>query len=99
MLENATQVCGANFGVMNLYNGDTFDAVAFHNMPPAYTAQRQGLQVHPHPESGLAAVVRTHQVVHIDDMRTSPAYLAGDPSVVGMADIAGARTRVIVPML
>jgi hypothetical protein len=38
-------------------------------------------------------------VVHIEDIRTLPAYLEGDPSVVKIADIAGARTYFVVPML
>ena len=99
MLENATRVCGANFGVMHLWEGDSFNVAADYNIPPAYTALRQGVQLRPHPESGLAAVVRTHQVAHIDDLRNAPAYLAGAPHAVRMADVAGARALVIVPML
>ena len=30
---------------------------------------------------------------------TARAYRAGDPTVVGIADVAGARTILIVPML
>ena len=37
MLENATRVCGANFGVMNLYEIDSFRNAAFHNAPPAFS--------------------------------------------------------------
>ena len=40
-----------------------------------------------------------NQVVHIRDVRDGPAYLAGDPAAVGIADVAHARTVVIVPML
>src|SRR6266545_2173945 len=73
MLDNATRVCGANFGVMHLWDGDSFNIAAEYNLPPAFTALRdERLQIRPHPESGLAAVVRTHQVAHIDDMRNSP---------------------------
>ena len=99
MLENATRVCGANFGVMHLWDGDSFNVAADYNIPPAYTALRQHVQLRPHPESGLAAVVTTHQVAHIDDLRNSPPYLAGAPHAVRLADVAGARTIVIVPML
>jgi signal transduction histidine kinase len=99
MLENATRVCGANFGAMNLWDGEKFNIVANYNVPPAFAVQRERTSIRPHPESGLAAIVSTHQVVHIHDLRSSPAYLAGSPAVVGMVDIAGARTIVIVPML
>src|SRR5713226_855765 len=99
MLENATRVCGANFGVMNLWDGDNFNIAADYNVPPAFAALRRHTSIRPHPESGLAAVVRTHQVAHIHDVRNNPAYLAGAPSVVEIVDIAGARTIVVVPML
>ncbi|MEA2898442.1 MAG: hypothetical protein QOJ84_4057, partial [Bradyrhizobium sp.] len=99
MLENATRVCGANFGVMNLWDGNNLKPVADYNVPPAFTASRHQTLINPHPQSALATVIRTHQVVHIDDVRNSPAYLAGAPAAVEIADLAGARTIVIVPML
>jgi signal transduction histidine kinase/HAMP domain-containing protein len=99
MLENATRVCGANFGTMNLWDGDKFNIVGDHNVPPAFVALRQRIPVRPHPDTPLAAVVRTHQVAHVHDMRDNPAYLAGVPNVVAMVDITGARTIVVVPML
>jgi signal transduction histidine kinase len=99
MLENATRVCGANFGTMNLWNGDSFNIVAGHDVPPAFAALRQDLPIRPHLDSPLAATVRTHQVAHVHDMRNNPSYLAGAPAAVGMVDVAGARTLVAVPML
>src|SRR6202011_4137008 len=99
MLENATRICGANFGTMNLYDGESFRNVALYNVPPAYAAAQTHMLVQPHPQSGLGTVARTHQVVHIEDVRTQPPYLEGSPNVVAMADLAGARTIVIVPML
>ena len=44
-------------------------------------------------------MIGTKQVVHIEDIRTNPAYLEGDPAVVALSDLAGARTFVVVPML
>src|SRR5262249_25515750 len=52
-----------------------------------------------HPQSGLGTVARTRQVVQIEDIRTLPPYLEGDPSVVKLADLAGARSYFVVPML
>src|SRR5207253_4922702 len=42
---------------------------------------------------------KSHQVVHIHDITKGAAYLGGDPNVVELADIGGARTVVLVPML
>jgi two-component system NtrC family sensor kinase len=99
MLENATRVCGANFGVMNLWDGNNLNLAADYNVPAAFTASRQQRLINPHPQSGLATVLRTHQVVQIEDVRNSQAYLEGAPAAVEIADVAGARTIVIVPML
>ena len=99
MLENATRVCEANFGIMNLYDGEKFEIVADHNIPPAFAAYRQSTPLHPQPGTTLAEVVRTHQVTQVADLTKSPAYLAGVPMVVRMADVAGARTLMTVPML
>jgi two-component system NtrC family sensor kinase len=63
MLENATRVCGATFGSMTLYDGDSFRHVARHNMPAAFA----DATFRPHPNSGMATVVRTRQAVQIED--------------------------------
>jgi GAF domain-containing protein len=99
MLANATRVCGANFGTMNLYEDGSFHPVAHYNVPSAYPASLAQTPFKPHPQSGLGTVARTHQVVHIEDIRTLPPYLEGDPSVVKIADLARARTYFVVPML
>src|SRR6267154_471197 len=99
MLENATRICGANFGQMNLYEEGRFRPVAFYNTPDVYAASLAPTPFQPHPQSGLGTVARTHQLVHIEDIRTLPAYLEGDPSVVAISDLAGARSYFVVPML
>ena len=99
MLENATRICGANFGQMNLYEEGRFRPVAFCNVPAAYAAWVAPTPFQPHPQSGLGTVARTHEVVHIEDIRTLPPYLEGNPSVVAIADLAGARSYFVVPML
>src|SRR5450759_2791456 len=53
----------------------------------------------PHSESGRGYVARTKQIAHIDDIRTRQPYLEGNKAVVDLADLAGARTLLIVPML
>lgn len=99
LLENATRVCGASFGIMNLWDGESFTIAADYNVPPAFAASRRDAAIRPHPESALAAVVRTNQVVHVHDVQNTSAYIAGGPSIRGISDVAGARTIVVVPML
>jgi signal transduction histidine kinase len=97
MLENATRVCGANFGVMSLYDGDSFRNVAFYNVPSAFGSSPQTFR--PQPESATGMAARTKQAVQFEDVRTHAPYLEGNPTAVAIADLAGARTLVAVPML
>jgi signal transduction histidine kinase len=99
MLENATRICGAKFGTMTLYEEGGFRTVALYNAPQAFVDTRLHAVIRPHPESGLGTVERTHQAVHIEDIRTQAPYVEGNPNVRALADLAGARTLVIVPMV
>ena len=98
MLANATRLCNASFGVLNLYDGEVFHTTALHGVPPAFQA-RMGEVIRPHPKSGLAQIVRSKRTVHIDDIRTQASYLDRSPAVVAMAELGGARTLMLVPML
>jgi GAF domain-containing protein len=98
MLENATRICEANFGALSWYKAGSYQNVALYNIPDAF-AEQMLAPIHPHPKSGLAMIAKTLQVVQIEDLRTQPPYLEGDPAVVAISDLAGARTIVNVPML
>jgi len=49
MLANATRLCDAKFGILNLYDGRAFSNDAFYGVPPAFEARRNEL-IHPHRE-------------------------------------------------
>jgi GAF domain-containing protein len=99
LLENATRVCGAEFGTMNLVENGQLRNVALHNAPPAFASARANGLFQLPPEGPVSRSIRAREVVQIDDLRTTPAYLARDPAAVAMADLGGARTLVAVPML
>src|SRR5437762_814708 len=99
LLENATRVCGAKFGTMHLLEGDIARRVALYNVPLAYADALGTRTFRPHPKGGLGQVIRTKQVSHIADLRTNPGYLEGDPAIVALSNVGGARTFVTVPML
>ena len=77
MLENATRVCGAHFGVLSLYDGDSFRNVAFYNVPPAFGSSPQIFR--PQPESAMGMAARTRQAVQFEDVKTHAPYLEGNP--------------------
>ena len=99
MLENATHICGANFGNLFLYENETFRAVAMHNAPPAYVAARMRAPNRPGPNTALGRLGRTKQVVQIADLKAEPGYIARDPFFVGGVELGGIRTLLAVPML
>src|SRR5262249_33859980 len=100
MLANATHLCEAKLASLLLTEGDQFRRVSLHNAPPALVEHWRGAPlVRPHPESGLGQVLRTKQVTHVDDIRTTQAYLDRDPNSVAGAELGGYRTVLLVPML
>jgi len=99
MLENATRVCGSNFGTLYLREGDAFRAVSMHGATPSYMQARLGQLLHPGPETGIGRAVRTKDVAHIPDATADPAYRQGDPMRVEAVDVGGVRTLLDVPML
>jgi len=100
ILANATRLCGAKFGTLNLYDGEVVRNAADYNVPPEYAdARRRERWWRPHPRSGHAEVERTKQPVQIDDLRSSPPYLEGDSRVRAIVDMGGARTFIAMPML
>jgi two-component system, NtrC family, sensor kinase len=99
MLENATRICQAKFGVMWLCESGGFRSVAMHGPAAHVEERRREPVIYPGPELPLGRIARTQQIVHIGDLRTEQAYLEGSPTFVGLVDAGGARTFLSVPML
>jgi two-component system, NtrC family, sensor kinase len=100
MLANATHLCEANFGTLNLHRDGEFPLAATHNVPETFIQFRRVYPIiKPGPRHPLARVAYSRQALQIADMRTEVLYLEKDPSFIAMVDLAGARTLLIVPML
>ena len=100
MLANATRICGARYGMLWLSEGDGFRSVALHDVPPELADERERENViRPGPEIPLGQLARTKQLVHIADITAEPGYSKGYRPLVALADIGGARTLLLVPML
>jgi class 3 adenylate cyclase len=93
MLENATRLCDARFGVVLQFDGEWFEWTADVGTPPAFTKflKRQG-RFKPEPGGLLDRVMRTGQVSHTVDYAAE-----GIPSPP--VKFGGARSSVDVPML
>jgi two-component system, NtrC family, sensor kinase len=94
ILENATRICEAKFGVLNLHENGALRMGAMHNVPPAFAEwlQAQLGAYQPIPGSPPDRVMRTKQVSHTVDN-------AGEAAPGRAATLGGARSTVCVPML
>jgi GAF domain-containing protein len=93
MLENATRICGAKFGILFRYEGGVFHPAAMANVPPAFAdfLDRQGSFA---PVRGrlFGRLAQTKKVIHVVDRATEPTP---SPSVRH----GGARSSIGVPLL
>jgi adenylate cyclase len=93
MLENATRICEAKFGVLYRYDENGFEPTVLSNAPPAYASfvWARG-QFFPQKGNGLDRLLRTKTVIHSVDEAT-------EPIPTNSARLGGARSQVMVPML
>jgi GAF domain-containing protein len=92
MLENATRICEAKFGVLMRFDGEAFRVAAHLGTPPALVEYMQRGPFRPPPGSLLDHVMRTKQVSHTADY-------AAEGVPAPPATLGGARSTVDVPML
>jgi hypothetical protein len=79
MLENATRICEANFGVLFRFKDDAVEAAAMLGVPPAFSEFWQRAPHRPGRQTALGRVVETRQMVHIVDVTADPAYIEREP--------------------
>jgi GAF domain-containing protein len=102
MLQNATHICSAKFGVLFRPEGDAFRTVALHGAPPSFAEERQRDPLfRPSPRMALARAAASKQAVQIADVQAETGYFDASPgfSKPGISRLAGARTVLAVPML
>ena len=100
ILANATRLCEANFGTLQLHENGAFRIAAMHNPPPAFAEDRRRQPlITPSPHNALGRVVATKRLVQIADYAEDAAYKERDPAAVGLVELARARTLLLVPML
>jgi GAF domain-containing protein len=100
ILENATLICEANFGILQLLEGEAARIAAMHNVPAAFVQHRQREPLlHASPASAIGRAIATRRLVHIPDYAADAAYSTRDPAAVKLVELAGARSLINVPML
>jgi GAF domain-containing protein len=98
MLENATRLCDAKFGIMFEFSDGAWRSLSSINVPPQYHEYCREKRVWG-PDTLLGQVARTKTTAHSADVRTDRAYLERDPNRVASVELSGQRTAICVPML
>jgi GAF domain-containing protein len=103
VLANAVRICGAKFGVLFLWEGETrYRVAALEGAPPRLAERRRpGTIIRAAESTRLAIVALTRQTAHIYDIQTVKNYFDPPPGFdpAGIAVHAGARVELTVPML
>jgi hypothetical protein len=97
MLEKATRLCEASFGILWNFTGDLAVAGALHRVPEAY-AELCRAPFHPSPGSGPARMMRGENGFALADVAEYSPYLSGDELTRAIVDLAGARSVMIEPL-
>src|SRR5271157_107109 len=98
MLEKATRLCGAAFGILMTYDRESFHTVSLHGVPQAY-AEYLRAPIRPGPRNGLGRLLSGERLIHIADITADKAYAEGDPLRKATAELGGSRTHLLVPLL
>ena len=99
LLDNATRLCVADFGLMFQYDGNSFQLMAQLGADQDYVRYMQRGPFCPGPETLTGRVLRARGPVQIEDFAKSKGYLDRDPLVVMAVERGGVRTTLGVPML
>jgi two-component system, NtrC family, sensor kinase len=94
MIESATRICDAKFGALFTYESGRVSVASIVGMPkPLAEHLRERREFGPMPGSTMERLIRTKEIVHIDDVAGEDALQS--PTV----RLGGARTYLGVPML
>ena len=102
ILENATRICEAQFGVLFRTEGDAVRCVAMHGAPKPYVEERRRNPViRPAPATMFGRALATRRPTQIADIRDEIRSSGVPSGYTGtqLANLAGARTVLAVPML
>ena len=99
MLGKAMQLCGADFGVLNTFDGEQFHTAATRGLPPAYDEYRRSRAMTYGPGTAPVRLLQGEPVVELTDLLQSESYRSGEPNRRALVDLGGARSLLAVPLV
>ena len=99
LLASAKHLCGAEFGIILLREGNGFRTVALQGATAEYTEARwRAPFIRPAADTGLGRVLKTKQVGQIPDVQAVAGYV-DNPVQAPLVQLAGVGSKLTVPML
>src|SRR5262249_3079717 len=96
MLEKAMHLCAAAFGYLMIYDGERFQAVAHHGLPPPFAEYLLRMD-QPGPSGAYARIKGGAPLVHIADLMEGEVYRTS-PLRQTLVNLGGARTGIIIAL-
>jgi PAS domain S-box-containing protein len=98
MLEKAVRLCEAAFGILWIYDGECFHAVATHGVSSEFAKFLREPQ-RGTPDTGIGRIGAGEQLVHIADYSVGETYRPdASPLARAFVELGGARTGLIVAL-
>jgi signal transduction histidine kinase len=99
MLEKACRLCEAKFGILYLYENETYRPVAMLDVPAAFA---EWLEAEPRrwdDSTALGRLPKVKAAIHIPDVQADQAYVEAQPQRMTFVRMTGARSFIALPML
>jgi GAF domain-containing protein/two-component sensor histidine kinase len=97
LLDKATALCQASFGLLARFDGERYHAAALHGVPTAFAQSWKEARL-PVPGMALYRLVQGEDVIHVEDVTTEDVYRSGNPYRRALGDLGGARTALWVAL-
>jgi len=92
ILERATSICEAEFGLLASRDGGQMRTVAARGVPPAFAEFRKNNPADYGPGTGPARILAGERVVNVVDLKSGDAYRTGEPNL-SQWSISAARAQ------
>ena len=99
MLGKSMELCRADFGVLNTFNGELFHTVATRGLPAAYDQYRRRQPHNYGPGTAPVRLLHGEPIVEDTGLQESEAYRSGEPNRRALVDLGGAHCLLAVPLL
>jgi GAF domain-containing protein len=96
VLEKAHDLCGALFGGLLIYDGESAHLKAHRNLPPAWV-EWLGVNSRVDPSSPMYRLVQGERLIQIEDLQ-AVAEATDDPRAQAGAELGGIRTLLLIPL-